>query len=761
MHLIVTRPRADADKLKSRLEANGHTATVAPLLTIRNDDKATIPDTDWQAIAVTSANALTALSSIAIPKNLKAVPVYAVGPASARLADDLGFTDVRQAAGDMIALQDLMKQQLQPGRAPILYLTGKVRSGDLAADLGADGFTVERVELYEAVAAAQLPSRARQAIRSGKADGVLLYSARTADTWLQLIEQSGLQVAAARLTHFCLSQAVAEKIRSGLDRNVSIVVSGNPDDDSMLEAVEEAAVTQSNDTATPGKGATMANRKTPARKAKKPARPTVIDAKATEVKPDETTKQTSTPAAKPGAAADKSAAGKTTENSKPAEPAKTTGAGKDQTQQASTGKTDKPQPKGPSTPAKKPSGKGKLITGVLIATLLAGVAVGGYLYREHGDRLFGSTAPAIDVGAIEGQALEAIGTANSASEAAGTALSQSKALSDRITGLEGKLADAQASAATPDTETMATINAASELAGSAKSEVAALSERTGKIESGMAEVRNSVDGLKTALQAAANSGGGAGQAEVNLKFEELAQRISELETTPAQAADDKLAGEVATLRDQLGAATARMEKLEAQLAAALAASKANTQAPVAPQQPAVDTTAIAAQLAALSDTVNQGEPYQAELSALEETASLTLNLPALSANASAGIKPLAELKQDLAGLKAEMDAAPASEGSAAEASSGWWNTLTSKFSSVVKVRKIDGAGNWTEHLAAAITALDTGGLAAAIAALNAGGASAPDPIAAWIVEARKRLNADKELQKLPQIILGQLPAPAQ
>ncbi len=61
MHLIVTRQRADGDKLKSRLQANGHTASVVPLLTIQIDDNAVIPDNPWQAIAVTSANALEVL----------------------------------------------------------------------------------------------------------------------------------------------------------------------------------------------------------------------------------------------------------------------------------------------------------------------------------------------------------------------------------------------------------------------------------------------------------------------------------------------------------------------------------------------------------------------------------------------------------------------------------------------------------------------------------------------------------------------------
>ena len=761
MHLIVTRPQADSDRLKSRLQANGHTASVAPLLTVQADNDAAIPDNPWQAIAVTSANALTALAGIGISEKLKAVPVFAVGPASAKLAGELGFADVRQAKGDMVALQDLMNRELKSEAGPILYLTGKVRSGDLAADLRSHGFSVERVELYEAVAATQVPPHAAEAIRSGKADAVVLYSARTADIWLQLVKQSKLQAEAAKLTHLCLSQAVAEKIRSGLGRNVSIVVSGNPDDDSMLEAVEDTAANQSTHNAPPGKGATMANRKTPSRKAKKPSRPTVIDAKATEVKSAETEKPASPQAQKSGSAPAETASGKTAETSRPAEPGKnnTSSASKAAARDASKSKPGNTQPTGGSAPVKK-SGKGKLITGALVATLLAGVAVGGYLYREHGARLFGSTAPVIDVGAIEGQALEAIGTAKSASETADTALARTKTLNDKIDGLEQQLAEARNSAAAPDASTLATINAASELASSAKSEIDAVSAKTGEIESGMAEVRSAVANLKSALQAAASTGGGAGQAEINLKFDELARRIAKLETIQAQPADDKVSGEVAALRDQLAAATARMEKLESRLEAAVSSPKPEVSTSAAPQAAAIDTIRIAAQLAALSDTVNQGKPYQAELSALEETASLTLSLPALAANATSGIKTVEQLKQDLAGLKAELDAA-ASQSSAAEAPSGWWGSITGKLSSVVKVRKIDRTGNWAEHVASAVTAFDAGGLSAAIAALGSGGASAPEPVAAWLVEARRRQSADEELQKLPQIILGQLPAPAQ
>ena len=318
MQLIVTRPQADAQRLQTRLEANGHTVCLAPLLSIQVDTAAAIPDRPWQAIAITSANALSAFSDIGIPEQTKAIPVFAVGPASAGLARELGFADVHQAAGDLGALAGLMQQALKPAAGPILYLTGQVRSGDLAADLHSGGFEVERVELYDAVAATQLPSRAENLIRSGKADGVLLYSVRTADVWARLTGQAGLRAQAANLTHFCLSQTVADKVRSDLGHHMSIVISSSPNDDAMLETVEMTSAHQAVHHPTPGKGATMANRKQPSRKAKKPTRPTVIDAEATEIKDSDPAKPAAAPTEKSGSAASQAGARKTPEPSAPA-----------------------------------------------------------------------------------------------------------------------------------------------------------------------------------------------------------------------------------------------------------------------------------------------------------------------------------------------------------------------------------------------------------------------------------------------------------
>ncbi len=792
MHLIVTRPQADSDRLKTRLEASGHTASVVPLLTIQADPDAAIPDKPWQAVAVTSANALSAASARGLPENLHSVPVFAVGPASAGLARDSGFADVRQAGGDLNELLKDMQQSLKAGNGPILYLTGKVRSGDLAASLQSGGFEVDRVELYDAVPATRIPPQTKKAIRSGKADGVVLYSARTADVWVQLVKRSRLTSKAEHLVHFCLSAAVAEKIRTGLGSNVSIVISNKPDDDAMLQAIADTALKQPIHNASPGKGATMANRKTPSRKARKPARPTVIDAKATEIKTADTARTADAEKQNPGPAAGGPGSGKTPD--KPEAPSKDAAPdskiGKTPSDKPTAGKptASKPTASKPApdkqAPAKKPSGKAKLLTGALVATLLAGVGVGGYLYREHGARLFGPGAPAIDVSALESQAQKALGSAQSASETASTALAETQTLSDKFAGLEQQLTEARNAVPAPDPEMQATIKAASELASSAKSDIEVLTAKAGENETAIAGLRQSVSGLKTALQAAADSGGGAGQAEVNLKFDELAQRIDQLASAKPQP-DAAAAIEIATLRDQLAAANARIEKLESagsssgnadvsgdvsalgeQLAAATTRiddleSRLSEALDSQPQPAAVDTGKIAGQLTALSAMVNQGKPFQAELVALQETAKLTLNLPALTTNANTGIMTNDQLKQSLVELKGRLDADAAPDPAGTAASSGLWSTLTGKLSSVVKVRKVTGDTDWSGQVAAAISALDAGGLDAAIAALDSGGASAPADVANWIIEARKRLSAAEELQKLPQIILDHLPAPAQ
>jgi uroporphyrinogen-III synthase len=86
-------------------------------------------------------------------------------------------------------------------------------AGDLAGRLGAAGFALRRVVLYEAQPAAELGSATRDALRLGHLDLALFFSPRTAATFVNLTAAAGLGAACGRITAIALSPAVA----SGLE----------------------------------------------------------------------------------------------------------------------------------------------------------------------------------------------------------------------------------------------------------------------------------------------------------------------------------------------------------------------------------------------------------------------------------------------------------------------------------------------------------------------------------------------------------------
>ncbi len=749
MHLIATRPLVDSEKLKQRLEAQQHTVSIAPLLTIETDERAEIPDLAWQAMLVTSANALTSLAEGGVPARLKSVQVMAIGPAAHKSATELGFAKVTQSdGGDLAALTALCRKLLEPEKGPLLYLSGKVRSGDLAGDLAQHGFETALVEIYDALPAQQLPPGVEDLIRDYRVDGVVLYSPRTASIWADLIQQAGLEQAAANIIHLCLSDNVAKRLRETSRADFEIVVASKPNDDAMLDLVNEISSRRKPDEPIKGERSQMANRKSASRKASKRTRPTVIDATATEVNATsgDTTEAADATPCKP---ADVAAANQVEK----AEPLDEAASADVKIEPDADQQTTEVEP-GQQPPVNNTgSGKGKLVAAGLAATLLAGIAGGGYLYSQYGQSLFGNPVPSASLGAIEGQAIEAIGAAQSAGETASNALSQTKALSEQVSALEAKIAAVGNAGAGPDEETAAALKAASELAASAKTDVENLATRVSGLEQKAGEMETSVSSIKTAVESAASSGGGIDQADLNLKIEELSQRIVKLEAQPADSATAAPAAELATIGEQLSASNDRVAALEAKL-------EEMGKAPPPAQGDTtvgINTADITQQISAMTTAINAGEPYLAELTKLEQLIEQPLNLPALTSNASGGVQTAEQLKKSLA----EINTGSTPQTTGASGSEGVWNAIVGKVSSIVKVRKLT-ENDWPGKLAQARAAFETSGPKGAIGALDTNNASnVPEQVSAWLIGARKRVAVETEVQQIPNLILGRLPAQAQ
>jgi uroporphyrinogen-III synthase len=210
VRLLLTRPEPDAQRTAAALRRHGHTVIVAPLMRIEALSDAEIGAGPWAAILITSANAAYAIAAHGRKKALAGVPVFAVGERSAQAMRDVGFADVSSADGGVGDLVRLVSERMTPGSS-LLYLAGAERAGDLAAKLGTLNFAVRTTVVYRAVAAADLPQQAADALAQD-IEGVLHFSRRTAEAYVNAARGGGLLERALRPVHFCLSAQIAEPL---------------------------------------------------------------------------------------------------------------------------------------------------------------------------------------------------------------------------------------------------------------------------------------------------------------------------------------------------------------------------------------------------------------------------------------------------------------------------------------------------------------------------------------------------------------------
>lgn len=229
MRVLVTRPEEDAKSVLTALKDLGHVGVLAPLLDIRILTGAELDMAGVQALVLTSANGARAFAARCPVRD---VPALCVGDATAREALALGFETVKSAAGDVDALAALVVKTLDPRQGPLLHPASTKVAGDLSGLLGRAGFGYRREVLYEAVKADVLPETVRTDLTNGTLDGVVLFSPRTGAAFADLVDKAGLAEHLKSTVAFCLSAAVAEKVRGLPWREVR--VAKQPDQASLL-----------------------------------------------------------------------------------------------------------------------------------------------------------------------------------------------------------------------------------------------------------------------------------------------------------------------------------------------------------------------------------------------------------------------------------------------------------------------------------------------------------------------------------------------
>jgi uroporphyrinogen-III synthase len=239
MRLLVTRPEPDALKLSGVLEELGLEATVEPLLSVSFAGADAIELEGAQALIATSRNALRALKASPALAEARAMPLFAVGRATAAEGRALGFETVVTGAGTAAELVGHIVSALDPAAGLVVHLAGDTLAVDLQAELEAHGFRVVQPVVYRMLPAQTLSGETVEQLGMGEIDGVILMSPRTAAVYATLIRKHGLSATIRPLPHFCLSQAVARRLQPL--GSVRMEIADAPRLEELLALIEETA----------------------------------------------------------------------------------------------------------------------------------------------------------------------------------------------------------------------------------------------------------------------------------------------------------------------------------------------------------------------------------------------------------------------------------------------------------------------------------------------------------------------------------------
>jgi uroporphyrinogen-III synthase len=238
VRLLVTRPQRDGERTAEALRRR-HEVVLAPLLRIETVANAEIGEGPWSALVLTSANALPAIEAHPRRAELKKLPLCVVGERTAAAARAAGFSDIRWVGRDVAELIRGISGFLQRSDPPLLYLAGKETTGDLAGELATKGLVVRTVVVYRAVKAERLPPAAEAALAAGEIDGVLHFSRRSAETFIECARQGGILERALAPPHYCLSQQVAQPLAAAGAGDVRIAE--RPDEAALIALIDAKA----------------------------------------------------------------------------------------------------------------------------------------------------------------------------------------------------------------------------------------------------------------------------------------------------------------------------------------------------------------------------------------------------------------------------------------------------------------------------------------------------------------------------------------
>lgn len=232
--VLITRPLAESRRMAEQVAGLGFMPVIAPLLV--NQPLAVPPTFQPDTLIITSQQA----AHWAIRHLQPGQPVcLAVGARTAAILQEGGFTDVREAAGNVASLQQIISKQSASSWGQMLYARGEIVRADLRQALLNQGYAISEQIVYQ-MAETENYAVLDQFWRNKTAGIVTLFSARTASLFADHIRMQKAEEYATRHAVLCFAPGVLHSVRFLPWRSVHICETTRMD--CMLDQLAKLAV---------------------------------------------------------------------------------------------------------------------------------------------------------------------------------------------------------------------------------------------------------------------------------------------------------------------------------------------------------------------------------------------------------------------------------------------------------------------------------------------------------------------------------------
>lgn len=235
--VIICRAQPGARESAAHVKAVGLDPIISPALSIRGLPETRLPPLHKIGnLVFTSANGVRAFSE---RSDVRDIPAWCVGPATAAAAKNNSFTRIHESAGNAVDLANYILAHAQPDQRSFLHVANSAAKGDLKAHLEAAGRRVIFAPLYETVQVAELSGVAKTALLAPEDTILLVHSHKGANAFLNLAEQLAL----GRLHVIAISDLAASPFFNVTVSHISIA--SVPNEEALIKALQDVAATLS------------------------------------------------------------------------------------------------------------------------------------------------------------------------------------------------------------------------------------------------------------------------------------------------------------------------------------------------------------------------------------------------------------------------------------------------------------------------------------------------------------------------------------